>query len=122
MAHATTPRRAMAAEVTATEVPDGCSRGDRGQVVPLMAAVLALVAALAVGLVLLGNLVTHRAHAQTAADATALAGAARGRAAAEAVAGANDGDLESFVVEGSEVEVTVRVGDARATSRARREW
>jgi uncharacterized membrane protein len=122
MAHATTPRRAMADEVAAAEVPDGCPRRDRGQVVPLMAAVLALVAALAVGLVLLGNLVTHRAHAQTAADAAALAGAARGRAAAEEVAVANDGDLESIVVKGAEVEVTVRVGDARATSRARREW
>ncbi|HEY6532270.1 MAG TPA: pilus assembly protein TadG-related protein [Acidimicrobiales bacterium] len=97
-------------------------RRDAGQVVPLMAGVLALVAVLAVGLVLLGNLVARRAQAQTAADAAALAGAARGRAAALQVAGENDGDLESFVVKGPEVEVTVRVGDARATSRARREW
>jgi hypothetical protein len=34
----------------------------------------------------------------------------------------NHGDLATFAVEGAEVEVTVRVGDATATSRARREW
>ena len=39
-------------------------------------------------------------------------------AAAVAMARENHGDLESFAVEGAEVEVTVRVGDARATSRA----
>jgi hypothetical protein len=30
--------------------------------------------------------------------------------------------LESFAAREGEVEVTVRVGDARATSRARRQW
>ena len=95
---------------------------ESGQVVPLMAAVLALVAALAVGLVLLGGLVARRTEAQTAADAAALAGAARGRAAAAQVSAANGEELESFVVEGADVEVTVRVDDARATSRAHREW
>lgn len=96
--------------------------GDVGQVVLLMAGVLALVAALAVGLVMLGNLISHRAHAQTAADAAALAGAAEGRLAARQVALENDGELQSFVIVGSEVEVTVQVGDSKATSRARREW
>jgi hypothetical protein len=90
--------------------------------VPLVAGLLALVAVVAVGLVALGGLVTTRANAQTAADAAALAGAADGRPAATAVARQNDGELESFQVADGEVEVTVRVGDARATSRARREW
>lgn len=95
---------------------------DAGQVVPLMAGLLALAAVVLVGLVALGNVVAQRAHAQTAADAAALAGAADGRRAAITTAAANDGDLESFVVKGAEVEVRVRVGDVRATSRARREW
>jgi len=97
-------------------------RRDQGQALPLLAGVLALVAAVAIGLVALGNLVGERARAQTAADAAALAGAARGRPAAVAMARENHGDLESFAVQGAEVEVTVRVGDATATSRARREW
>lgn len=97
-------------------------RPDDGQALPLMAGVLALVATLLVGLVALGNLVGARAQAQTAADAAALAGAARGRPAATAMAEDNDAELESFVARGDEVEVTVRVGDTRATSRARRQW
>ena len=97
-------------------------RRDQGQALPLLAGVLALVATVAMGLVALGNLVGERARAQTAADAAALAGAARGRPAAVAMARENHGDLQSFAVEGAEVEVTVRVGDAQATSRARREW
>ncbi len=87
-----------------------------------MAGVLALVVAMLFGLVALGNLVGERTRAQTAADAAALAGAARGRAAAASLAAANDGELERYAADGAEVEVTVRVGDARATSRARREW
>jgi Flp pilus assembly protein TadG len=97
-------------------------REDDGQAVPLLAGVLALLVAVLLGLVALGNLVGERTRAQTAADAAALAGAARGRPAAEALAIENDGTLERYASEGAEVEVTVRVGDARATSRARREW
>ena len=97
-------------------------RRDEGQALPLMAGVLALVATVAVGLVALGNLVGERARAQTAADAAALAGAARGRPAAVAMARENHGDLEAFAAQGAEVEVTVRGGEATATSRARREW
>ena len=87
-----------------------------------MAGLLALAAVMLVGLVALGNLLAQRAHAQTAADAAALAGAAGGERAAVTVAADNEGDLESFAVKGTEVEVTVRVGDVRATARARREW
>jgi Flp pilus assembly protein TadG len=89
---------------------------------PLLAGVLALVATLLIGLVALGNMVGDRARAQTAADAAALAGAAKGRPAAVAMAAENHGELESFAARQGEVEVTVRVGDAEATSRARRQW
>ena len=97
-------------------------RRDDGQAVPLLAGVLAVVVTLLIGLVALGNLVGARARAQTAADAAALAGAARGRPAAVAMAVENHGELESYAARDDEVEVTVRVGDARATSRARRRW
>ena len=97
-------------------------RGDAGQAVPLLAGVMALVVSVVIGLVALGNLVGARARAQSAADAAALAGAARGRPAAVAMAVENRGELESFAARDGEVEVTVRVGDARATSRARRQW
>jgi hypothetical protein len=97
-------------------------RSEDGQALPLAAGVVALVAALTVGLVALGGLVAQRSGARTAADAAALAGAARGRDAAVSTAARNHAALESFVARGSEVEVTVRVGDARATARARREW
>jgi hypothetical protein len=97
-------------------------RGDDGQAVPLLAGVLSVVVAMLVGLVALGNLVGDRTRAQTAADAAALAGAARGRPAAVAMASENHGELESFVARDGQVEVTVRVGDARAIARARREW
>jgi Flp pilus assembly protein TadG len=90
--------------------------------VPLLAGVLAVVVTMLIGLVALGNLVGDRTRAQTAADAAALAGAADGRDAAERVAGANGGEVEVYAARGAEVEVTVRVGEARATSRARREW
>jgi ABC-type Na+ efflux pump permease subunit len=89
---------------------------------PLLAGVLALVATLLIGLVALGNMVGDRARAQTAADAAAWAGAAKGRPAAVAMAAENHGELESFAARQGEVEVTVRVGDAEATSRARRQW
>jgi hypothetical protein len=69
----------------------------------------------------LGVLAVHRAHARTAADAAALAGAAEGRAAAEEVARANGAVLESFATDGPDVEVRVRVGSTHATARARRE-
>ena len=95
---------------------------DAGQVIPLMAGVLALVAVILVSLIALGNLVGDRARAQTAADAAALAGASGGRSSASSVSAENSGTLESFHAEGTEVEVTVRVGDARATARARRDW
>ena len=79
-------------------------RRDDGQALPLLAGVLALVATLLIGLVALGNLVGDRARAQTAADAAALAGAAKGRDAALAVAHENEGELRSYAAEGTEAD------------------
>jgi outer membrane lipoprotein SlyB len=97
-------------------------RRDEGQALPLLAGVLALVGTLLIGLVALGNLVGERSRAQTAADAAALAGAAKGRDAAEVMARENEGELRSYASKGTQVEVVVRVGEAEATARAERSW
>jgi hypothetical protein len=61
------------------------------------------------------------ARARTAADAAALAGAAEGRPAAAALARVNGGRLVAYRAEGPSVVVTVAVGRARATARARQD-
>jgi uncharacterized membrane protein len=88
---------------------------------PLYAVVVLVAGGAMLLLAHLGVLAVHRAHARTAADAAALAGAAEGRSAADEVARANGAVLESFVTAGSDVEVRVRVGATHATARARRE-
>jgi hypothetical protein len=92
---------------------------DRGQAVPLAAAMLAVVVVALVGLVPLGVAVHERAAARTAADAAALAGAIEGEQAARQLADANGGELVTFQRTGDEVLVRVRVGDAAADARAR---
>jgi hypothetical protein len=93
---------------------------DGGQVAPLLALVVVVAVVVALGLGRLGAVVVDRAAARTAADAAALAGVDGGRAAADQLARANHGVVEQFVVVGPDTEVTVRVGRARATARARR--
>lgn len=93
-----------------------------GQVVPFVALAVLVVLVVGILVVRIGGLVDRRARAQTAADAAALAGAREGPDAARSMAGSNGAGLESFVVVGGEVEVVVRVGDVRATARARRSW
>lgn len=93
--------------------------GERGQSVVLVAAAIGLVAIVALGLARLGSAAMDRAHAQSAADASALAGAADGRGAAEGVAGSNHATLIEYRVLGPEVLVTVRVRGEEATARAR---
>jgi hypothetical protein len=93
--------------------------GDAGQVgiaLGLLIAVIVTVGALLLGT--LGGVVNDRARARTAADATALAAVTGGATAAAEVARANDGELERYADLGVAVEATVRVGRARATSRA----
>jgi len=94
----------------------------RGQVLPLMALLMAVAIAVAVIVVRLGVEVDHRARAQTAADAAALAGAVDGEDAARVTALHNGAEIESFVTRDGEVEVTVRVAHRRASARARRSW
>lgn len=98
-----------------------CTRDD-GQLVPMVAVVIAVVLLLGLVVVRLGLQLDRRARAQSAADAAALAGATEGEDVAGAMSEANGAVLESFVVRGSEVEVVVRIGDQRATARARRQW
>ncbi len=93
---------------------------EAGQVVVLVGVVVALVAVIGVLVVArVGGAASERARAHTAADAAALAGAVEGEDEAREVAETNQGELEGYVHAGDEVEVTVRVGDFRATSRAR---
>jgi hypothetical protein len=92
---------------------------DRGQAVPLGAAMLAVVAVALVALVPVGRALAERAQARTAADAAALAGAAEGEGSAREVAGDNGGELLDFRQAGSEVRVRVRVGAVDAYARAR---
>ena len=95
------------------------SGDDRGQVLPLVAIVVLVAAGVALAVGLLGAVVIDRTRARTAADAAALAGVHGGRAQAEAVAAANGGRVRRYVEAGGDVEVTVQVGRAQATARAR---
>ena len=94
---------------------------DRGQLLPMVALLVAMAMGLAVLIVETARLVGERAIAQTAADAAALAAvvdSGGGRWRASEMAAANGAVLESFRQLGASVEVTVRVGRARATARA----
>jgi hypothetical protein len=95
---------------------------EAGQTTPLVALLFVVVAGALLALGQLGAVVTDRARARTAADASALAGASDGEAGARRVASANGGDVRRYVVVGSAVEVTVQVGRAEATSRAELSW
>lgn len=104
---------------------------DRGQAVPLMAAMLLIAMAVVIATIEIGRLLNESAAAQTAADAAALAGAVSGGEAAAEIAAANDGVLLSYDEEEPTddpdallVTVTVRVGRATQTARAERqvEW
>lgn len=92
---------------------------DRGQATPLALAMVVIVLAALIGLVPVGRVLADRAHARTAADAAALAGAVDGEEAARTLAESNGADLLSFEQRGSEVVVRVQVGGADAYARAR---
>jgi hypothetical protein len=97
-------------------------QADSGQVVPLMGVLLAMLMAIGLVLVGLGNQVANRAQANGIADATALAGARGGEQAARDLAAQNHAEIVKYVSQGSEVEVTVEIGHGRASARARRQW
>jgi hypothetical protein len=92
---------------------------DRGQALPIVVGVLAVVAVLVAALGVVAGHSIDAARARTAADAAALAGVERGKAAAEALANANGGVLDEFrTTEAGDVVVRVRVGRASASARA----
>jgi hypothetical protein len=64
--------------------------------------------------------VHHRAHAQSAADAVALAAAHDGAPAADRVAHANDATIVRLVDDDDTVTVTVSRGGVQASARASR--
>ncbi|MDQ6927632.1 MAG: M15 family metallopeptidase [Actinomycetota bacterium] len=88
---------------------------------PIAALIVVLVGVLALALGRMGGAAAARADAQTAADAAALAGAADGREAAEALATANGARLVSFEQKDSDTRVVVELGPAQATGKARRQ-
>lgn len=100
---------------------EACS-SEAGQALPIIAVVVLLVLLIGIGLMHLADGLTDRARARTAADAAALAGARDGEDMAGRVAEENHARLEQYVARNREVEVTVRVGDERATARAQLRW
>lgn len=90
-----------------------------GQVLPLVAILIALIGFMAMQVARVGEAAGLRARAQTAADAAALAGAAVGEGAAGAEARANRGRLVSYREIDGDVQVEVKVGKATAKARAR---
>ena len=94
-------------------------RSELGQVTPLVAVAVLLVAGVGVAIVAVGGVLADRALARTAADAAALVAAVDSDAAAASMARANGAELVAVHRHGAQVEVEVRVG--RATARARAE-
>ena len=96
------------------------SRGEGGQAMPLMLAVVVLAVVVLLALTPLAEGAAQRAQARAAADAAALAGAAEGEAAAREVAAANGATLIEWRAAGTDVWVAVSFEDARAVAKARR--
>lgn len=95
--------------------------GEGGQVLPL---VVLIVVCAGLGIAYLGRVgavAAERARARTAADASALAGAAEGERAARDVAARNGALVIRYRIEGRDVALRVAVGRAEASARARRE-
>jgi hypothetical protein len=91
---------------------------ERGQAVPLAAALVAMAAMLVLGIGVMAHDVGDAGRARSAADAAALAGVEGDRAASASVAGANGGVLVSWSRVGRDVIVRVRVGAVTASARA----
>jgi hypothetical protein len=98
----------------------GAERGrrDGGQAIMGLAVLLAVVTLLGLLVAHMGTAAADRAAARTAADASALAAAVGGPAAAAEASRRNGATLESVTVNGDGAEVTVRVGRATASARA----
>jgi hypothetical protein len=94
-------------------------RDDRGQAMPLVAAMVGLAVAALLALAPVGRALAARAQARTAADAAALAAAAEGPEAARSAAEANRGVLLEVRERDGEVAVRVEVAGVDAYARAR---
>lgn len=98
------------------------NQGDRGQALGLIVIAVTLIICSMVAIVDVSARLVERSRAQTAADSAALAGVDGGRAAANAVAAANGGHIVSFARhvadDGTDVAVTVAVGDESGSARA----
>jgi hypothetical protein len=87
----------------------------------LLVGIVAIAVVVLLALVPVARAVHEKAQARSAADAAALAGAAEGEDAAREVAEENGGHLVDWRAEGDAVWVDVRVGDAHAWAKARRD-
>ncbi len=94
-------------------------RAQEGQAVPLVVVALLLAALAGAGLVRVAVASAERAATQAAADASALAGANDGRAAADRLARRNGAVLIAYEEVDLDVVVTVRRGRFSAHARAR---
>ena len=94
---------------------------ERGSATPFVVLAMVTAGVLALQVGRLGRAAAARARAQTAADASALAGAVNGRDAARALAEANGARLLEYEELGSDTRVVVELGPATARGRARRE-
>lgn len=93
-------------------------RGESGQAVPLVAAVIVLAGVLTIALGSMAGDVIDAARAQTAADAAALASIEGGQRAAAQFAARHGGDLVAWSRRNEVITVAVRVGDVVRDARA----
>lgn len=94
---------------------------ERGQVLPLVALLIAAVGVAVLGLGRLGQAVVERAQARTAADLAVLAAAGGGgEGDAAALALANGARLVEYEERGAQAWAKVQVGRSTASARARR--
>lgn len=96
------------------------ANSERGSGLVLVALSLGLVVVMSLLLVLVTERVVDRSHAQSAADAAALAGAAGGESEAVAFAQENGATLLSFSSNGSEVSVRIELDGVVAHANAKR--
>jgi hypothetical protein len=93
-------------------------RGDDGQAVILLLAVVVITALSLVAVGMFGHHIVARGRAQTAADAAALAATVGGRVAAEHLASLNGASLRVFTEADGAITVVVDVDGVRAEARA----
>lgn len=101
--------------------PTARTRGDAGQVIPLVAAGIGIVAIAIVVVGLLGQRAVARAQARTAADAAALAAAVAGAEAGQQIGRANGADSVNISIDGQIAVAHVTLATMSAAARAEEE-